>query len=219
LLLAALALGALLLGGAYLLGTVNRWREGGPARALYSSTGIAGSAVFTGLGLAAAGWYLGSSWPVLAGGTLAVAGLALAFTGFLAEAGRGASAVAEAAMQVFDVVVALGSSIASFARLAAFGLTHAAIGAIVWQGTSGLWPGNPIGAVAIFLAGTVVALALEGLVVGIQALRLEYYELFSRVFQAEGRPFRPWSPSITAKETLSCPPGPGEASISSTPSS
>jgi V/A-type H+-transporting ATPase subunit I len=29
-------------------------------------------------------------------------------------------------------------------------------------------------------------------VVGIQALRLEYYELFSRVFDGEGRPFRPW---------------------------
>ena len=26
----------------------------------------------------------------------------------------------------------------------------------------------------------------------IQALRLEYYELFSRVFDSEGEPFRPW---------------------------
>ena len=44
----------------------------------------------------------------------------------------------------------------------------------------------------IFLIGNAVALALEGLVAGIQALRLEYYELFSRVFDGEGRPFRPW---------------------------
>ena len=27
---------------------------------------------------------------------------------------------------------------------------------------------------------------------GVQALRLEYYELFSRIFAGEGRPFRPW---------------------------
>ena len=32
----------------------------------------------------------------------------------------------------------------------------------------------------------------QNTVAGVQALRLEYYELFSRVFQLEGRPFRPW---------------------------
>ena len=34
--------------------------------------------------------------------------------------------------------------------------------------------------------------ALGALVGAIQALRLEYYELFSRVFSSEGRPFTPW---------------------------
>ena len=40
--------------------------------------------------------------------------------------------------------------------------------------------------------------ALEALVAGIQALRLEYYELFSRIFTSEGRPFRPWAPKLPA---------------------
>jgi V/A-type H+-transporting ATPase subunit I len=64
----------------------------------------------------------------------------------------------------------------------------------VWQGTTAVWgPGlAAVAAVALFLAGTAVALTLEALVAGIQALRLEYYELFSRVFDTEGRPFRPW---------------------------
>jgi V/A-type H+/Na+-transporting ATPase subunit I len=44
----------------------------------------------------------------------------------------------------------------------------------------------------VFVAGTAVAFGLEGLVAAIQALRLEYYELFSRIFDGEGRPFRPW---------------------------
>ena len=44
----------------------------------------------------------------------------------------------------------------------------------------------------VFVVGNALAFALEGLVAGIQALRLEYYELFSRVFDGEGRPFRPW---------------------------
>jgi V/A-type H+-transporting ATPase subunit I len=38
----------------------------------------------------------------------------------------------------------------------------------------------------------VLAFSLEALVAAIQALRLEYYELFSRVFVSRGRPFRPW---------------------------
>ena len=46
--------------------------------------------------------------------------------------------------------------------------------------------------VAVFVLGTALALSLEAVVAGIQALRLEYYELFSRVFVTQGRTFRPW---------------------------
>ena len=93
-------------------------------------------------------------------------------------------------------MIRLGANLVSFARLAAFGLTHAAIGWLVWDGTVGAVgpqrrPGA-VGAVLVFVVGNVVGFALEALVAGIQALRLEYYELFSRVFAGEGRPFRPW---------------------------
>ena len=47
-------------------------------------------------------------------------------------------------------------------------------------------------AVVVFVVGNVLAFGLEALVAGVQALRLEYYELFSRIFVSEGRPFRPW---------------------------
>ena len=42
------------------------------------------------------------------------------------------------------------------------------------------------------LGGNLVAFSLELLVAGVQALRLEYYELFSRIFAGEGRAFAPW---------------------------
>ncbi|WP_066948147.1 V-type ATPase 116kDa subunit family protein [Microtetraspora fusca] len=211
LLLAAIGAGALLLGAAYLLGIVNRWREGGVRVALYSSSGIAGAAVFIGFGLAFVGWYSGLDDLVVAGGLIAAVGLVLAFAGFLAEAGGGAGGTAQAAMRVFDVVVRLGANLASFARLAAFGLTHAAIGWIVWTGATALWPGHPVGAAVVFVVGNALALTIEGLVVGIQALRLEYYELFSRLFQVEGRPFRPWRPPPTSREAMPCPSGSDEA--------
>ncbi|MBO4269571.1 ATPase [Microbispora triticiradicis] len=211
LLLAALGVGTLLLGGAYALAVLNRWREGGWPVALYSSAGIAGGAVFTGLGLAAAGWYTGLDLLAVAGGLIAATGLALAFAGFLAEAGGGASGIAQAAIRLFDLVVRLGANLVSFARLAAFGLTHAAIGSIVWTGTTKLWACHPVAAAVIFVVGNALALTIEGLVVGIQALRLEYYELFSRLFQAEGRPFRPWHLPPASREARPCPCGSDEA--------
>ena len=47
-------------------------------------------------------------------------------------------------------------------------------------------------AVIVFAVGNAFTFILEALVAGIQALRLEYYEIFSRVFTSEGREFQPW---------------------------
>jgi V/A-type H+/Na+-transporting ATPase subunit I len=212
LLAAAIGLGGLLLAGAYVLGTVNRWREGGLAAALYAPSGFAGAALFAGAGLVGLGWYLHQPWLTGLGGAAAALGLALAFVGLLAEAG---GQVLPAAMQLFEVVIGLGSNVASFARLAAFGLTHAALGSIVWGASTGLWQrggGAMAGAVLVFAVGNAVSFALEALVAAVQALRLEYYELFSRVFLIQGRPFRPWhlpstSEPTASEEALPCTPG------------
>ena len=40
--------------------------------------------------------------------------------------------------------------------------------------------------------GNIVVCGLEGLVVGIQVLRLEYYEMFSRFYKGTGREFKPF---------------------------
>jgi V/A-type H+-transporting ATPase subunit I len=192
----ALAVGACLLGGAYVLGTVNRWREGGWRVALVSTSGVAGAAVFLGLGLLALGAYLAVDWLVVASVVVVVAGLVLAYGGLLAATGGGAAGAAEAGVELFDGVIRLGTNFVSFARLAAFGLAHAALLGIVWQATTGLWAAGGlamVAAVAVFVLGNVLTFTLEGVVAGVQALRLEYYELFSRVFVSEGRAFRPWS--------------------------
>jgi len=195
LLLAAAGFGAFLLAGAYALGVINRWREGGWRSALCSSSGIAGSTLFLGAGAAAGGWYIHLVVLLIVGAVVAGTGLALAFAGFLAEAGGGGTALVQTSVEIVDLVVRLGSNVVSFTRLAAFGLTHAALGLLVWEGTMALWHRGGLLAVAgivVFAAGTALAFSLEALVAAIQALRLEYYELFSRVFVGQGEPFRPW---------------------------
>ncbi len=201
---AALGVGAVLLAAAYVLGTVNRWREGGWPLALSAPSGVAGAALFAGVGLVVLGVVAELPPVVTVGVVIAVVGLTLAFIGFLATSGGGATGVTQASVALFDTVLRLGTNLVSFARLAAFGLTHAAIGLVVWDGTTALWGTGVLrtaAAVLLFAVGNTVAFALEGLVAGVQALRLEYYELFSRVFNSEGRPFRPWHVPLDLSRT------------------
>lgn len=196
----AIGVGACLLASAYVLGTVNRWREGGWRLALVAASGVAGIAVFLGLGLLALGLYLATDWLVAVAVAIGVGGLVLTYIGLFAAAGGGAAGATEASVELFNGVVRLGTNVVSFARLAAFGLAHAALGAIVWQGTTGLWAAGGLlilAAVALFVVGNALTFTLEAVVAGVQALRLEYYELFSRIFVSEGRPFQPWSIPIS----------------------
>ena len=43
----------------------------------------------------------------------------------------------------------------------------------------------------IVIFGNIFVLALEGLLVGVQSLRLEFYEMFNRFFEGAGREFSP----------------------------
>ena len=200
LLAVSVGVGFALLACSYILGSINRFREGGPIRSLVALSGLAGGSLYFGLALVGVGWYDHSSAVALAGAALALVGLALGFVGLFAEAGGRPGGALQAGIELFDSLIRLGTNTVSFARLAAFGLTHAALGALVWEGTVNLWRiGGVLGVVTVimvFVSGNAIAFSLEALVAGIQALRLEYYEMFSRVFTSEGREFHPWKVSV-----------------------
>ncbi|WP_345134921.1 V-type ATPase 116kDa subunit family protein [Streptomyces mexicanus] len=201
LLASAVVFGAGLLALAHGAGAVNRWRESGPGKALYAASGCAGLLFFLGFALSAAGLVLHRPHLAVVGAAMAVGGLALVAAGLFRATPGGFAGVAETVVRLFDVVVRAGTNTLSFARLAAFGLTHAALADLVWRGTGGLagrGPAGLAGAVALFVLGTAASFALEALVASVQALRLEFYEIFSRLFETEGRPFRPWHVPLAA---------------------
>ncbi|MFF9173247.1 V-type ATPase 116kDa subunit family protein [Streptomyces sp. NPDC014793] len=206
LLTAAVVLGAGLLALAHAAGAVNRVREDGWAAGLYAASGCAGLLFYLGLALAAAGLVPHSPVPWAGGAALAASGLALLASGLFRASAGGGAGLAETVVRLFDVVVRAGTNTLSFARLAAFGLTHAALADLVWRGTAALagrGAGGVAGAVVLFVVGTAVSLGLEALVAGVQALRLAFYEIFSRLFETEGRPFRPWHvPAAERAEAL-----------------
>ena len=43
----------------------------------------------------------------------------------------------------------------------------------------------------IIVIGNIFVMGMEGLIVGIQVLRLEFYEIFSRFYDGNGQPFEP----------------------------
>lgn len=91
-------------------------------------------------------------------------------------------------MEGFEAVMAYVSNTLSFLRLAAFSLNHVALAIAIFTvaamlHTTGYW-------LAVVL-GNIFVLVLEGAIVAIQTLRLEYYEGFSRFFGGDGRAFRP----------------------------
>lgn len=95
------------------------------------------------------------------------------------------------------------SNTASFMRLAAFALNHAGLSMAVFMlgDMAHSLPGGAVARALVLIAGNVLIVALEGLIVFIQTLRLEYYEFFGKFFSGGGRPFTPvtWVPSARGK--------------------
>ena len=92
----------------------------------------------------------------------------------------------EALVEGFDVVLSYATNTISFVRVGAFALSHAGMMGVVLT-LAGLEKGSPNW--LIIVLGNFLVACLEGLVVGIQVLRLEYYEMFSRFYTGNGKPF------------------------------
>ncbi|MBU0498939.1 MAG: hypothetical protein KJ558_10520 [Gammaproteobacteria bacterium] len=91
-------------------------------------------------------------------------------------------------IETFELVSNALTSTLSFLRVAAFSLNHVALSLAVFTLADMLQgPAHWL----MLVLGNLFVLVLEGMIVAIQVLRLEYYEGFSRYFQGDGRPFNP----------------------------
>lgn len=97
--------------------------------------------------------------------------------------------------EMFEVLLSYITNTMSFLRVGAFVLVHAGMMQVVFALADMF--GGGIGYILVLVFGNIFVIALEALLVGIQVLRLEYYELFSRFYKGEGREFEP----VAVKET------------------
>lgn len=97
--------------------------------------------------------------------------------------------IIENLFELIEVFLSYFTNTLSFLRVGAFVLIHAgmmmafsALAEIVGGGAAG---------VLMMIVGNVFVTVLEGLLVAIQVLRLEFYEMFSRFYDGDGKPFAP----------------------------
>ena len=95
----------------------------------------------------------------------------------------------QAFFELFETMLSYFSNTISYVRIGAFAVSHAAMMEVVLM-LSGASAGHTNW--IVFVLGNVLVCGLEGLVVGIQVLRLEYYEMFSRFYKGTGREFKPF---------------------------
>ncbi|HBL83685.1 MAG: hypothetical protein A2Y17_08905 [Clostridiales bacterium GWF2_38_85] len=86
--------------------------------------------------------------------------------------------------ELFEICLSYITNTISFIRIGAFAISHASMMAVVYMLAE--QPSGGYNIIAI-IVGNLLVMALEGLVVGIQVLRLEFYELFSRFYDGNGR--------------------------------
>jgi V/A-type H+-transporting ATPase subunit I len=107
------------------------------------------------------------------------------------EGGKGMFIV-QGLFELFEVMLSYFSNTVSFVRVGAFAVSHAAMMEVVLM-LSGYESGTTNWIVVVF--GNLLVCGMEGLIVGIQVLRLEYYELFSRFYRGTGRAFEAYQTS------------------------
>ncbi len=181
-------------GGFVLLATmitvVNRWREGNYAAALLNNTGIAGICLYIGGFIAIKQWMQTDNFTTNQQLLIVIPLLIILSYKWYENKMPLAERILVTLIEGLESLLNYLANTLSFLRVAAFSLNHAALAIAVFtladmMGTPANW--------LIIILGNLFIVILEGAIVTIQVLRLEYYEGFSRFFSGDGREFKPLS--------------------------
>ena len=100
----------------------------------------------------------------------------------------------EVAVEVIEVLSSFLGNTISFIRAGAFALSHAGLSIAVYTLAGIVGPDIlSASALTVIIIGNIFIILLEGLICGIQSMRLEYYEFFNNFYRGEGRLFAPFS--------------------------
>jgi V/A-type H+-transporting ATPase subunit I len=104
-------------------------------------------------------------------------------------------------MELFEVTLTLLSNTLSYIRIGAFAIAHAVLVSVVFRLAGFVGPEFGVGYWIVVAIGTAIIVGYEGLIVGIQAMRLSYYEFFSKFFTGGGMRFEPLTLTPTKEQS------------------
>lgn len=107
-----------------------------------------------------------------------------------AEKVSAGSFIIENFIELFEAALSYLSNTMSFLRIGGFIMSHAGMMLVVAQLAGGTEEVT-VGTVIAYVIGNLIVMGVEGLLVGIQVLRLEFYEIFSRFYAGDGHGFTP----------------------------
>ncbi len=190
----ALMFGAAQLVLGMLLNVTNSLLSGDYFRAVFSSTGMLGityylSGAYIAVRIVESGFDLSVALKpdvmpatAIAAGSLAVVALATMLRGLV----KGHfEEVIHGIVEALEMIIAYPANSLSYIRLAAFAIAHEVFGLLAES------LAHSVGALPSYLFANVITLVIEGFAVGIQALRLTYYEFSTKFFRGGGRLFKP----------------------------
>ncbi|MCL2199438.1 MAG: hypothetical protein FWB80_10985 [Defluviitaleaceae bacterium] len=190
----AAALGAGLIALSMGLNMYNSLRRGRASEFLFGANGVAGLLFYTAVLWLAVRVIQGLEVTAI---VIGVAVLPLVFVclkhplenlfagGRAVPKGGAAAFAGKTAIELFETLLTYATNTVSFVRVGAFAVSHVSIMHVVLQ----LSQSAAAGGIIVLILGNALVLVIEGLLVGIQVLRLDFYELFSRFYKGTGREF------------------------------
>ncbi len=102
--------------------------------------------------------------------------------------------VTETTVEILETGMSMLANTVSFIRVGAFALSHAGLSIVTYTLAGMVDPTmKSMGAIGVIITGNIFIIGFEGVVCGIQSMRLEYYEFFSKFFQGDGVAFTPFA--------------------------
>lgn len=209
LMMTAIGIGVVLISIGLVLNMINLFRRGDVVGGLLDKAGVAGAVMYWGVlvlllkfatlreaGLVGLTALLVIGLPFLLLTLKEPVRYALAQrSGRVTGEGSWLMAGMESLIEAFEAIIGYMANTISFVRLAAYAMSHAAILAatliLAAEVKSIAYTGEAL-SLAVMIAGNAVAIFLEGVIVAVQALRLEYYEFFGKFFSGAGRAYEPF---------------------------
>ena len=207
LLVASLAMGVVMLAFVMVLNVLNGIRQHDFDKIFFGPNGLAGMVFYLGLIIAAlvtlvGGYNLFRVWYVLP--VLVLPLILILFREPLSALAEGkedwkpeslGGLLVSGFFELFETLLSFLTNTLSFLRVGAYAITHVCLMLVIHTMAGANL--NPI----VLVLGNLFVMGFEGLLVGIQVLRLEFYELFGRFYQDSGREYRPRIIDYTAKNS------------------